>query len=108
MHPIIQAEVDEFEKDLKNTLLLFTDRAQAETTANWYARFFRAALHRAVEKAGKEVAEIKGCRYGCFCATCSLCDENTFIHCGNCVTGFPISLKSAVLSKLDTIINFKE
>lgn len=35
--------------------------------------------------------EKKGCRFGCLCKVCSLCDNTTFIHCGDCVIGKPMT-----------------
>jgi hypothetical protein len=32
-----------------------------------------------------ETEKIKGCRFGCYCKLCALCDEDTHIHCGDCV-----------------------
>lgn len=33
--------------------------------------------------------EKKHCTYNCFCPLCALCDEETHIHCGDCVMGKP-------------------
>lgn len=48
-------EVEEFEKSLTETLKMWTDDAQAETTANWYTEKFHHQLQKAREEERKQV-----------------------------------------------------
>ena len=50
----------------------------------------------------------KGCRYGCFCKLCGLCDEETFIHCGECVMRKPTTALPALAAELSALIEEQE
>lgn len=63
-------------------------------------RFITSLLHSREEEVKRIVEELKSCRFGCFCKLCGLCDEDTSIHCGECVMNKPISAKTEILSAL--------
>lgn len=99
MHPIIQAEVDEFREQLKNGEFTHLD---GEIIPEAFEHFLSAALHRAVEKSGKKIIG-KELKVG----------EEVYAESDN--RNMPFAerfgynlLRSLALSKLDTIINFKE
>ena len=41
-------------------------------------------------------SKMKSCRFMCYCNLCALCDEDTYIHCGNCVMKKPYSAISTL------------
>lgn len=96
MHPIIQAEVDELMKTLEK-METSENRFHCDNcrllTKITLEQFLSAALHRAIEKAGKEMVppeeQYSNEVYRAY--------TNGFNEC-----------RSDALSKLDTIINFKE
>lgn len=83
---------DEANLSLQPLLYLASD----EKLDNWNEA--AAGVYRQVYKICRSIAEktveamrVEGCRFGCYCALCALCDEDTHIHCSDCLMTKPIS-----------------
>jgi len=61
-------------------------QADPEELRDWLRLMAKSIAEKTVE-----AVRVKGCRFGCYCAVCALCDEYTHIHCSDCITAKPIS-----------------
>lgn len=67
---------------------------------SFHAETARLVWESALSAVQEAVEKMKGCRFGCFCSLCGLCDEETSIHCGDCVMGKPMSALSSVSERI--------
>jgi len=71
--------------------------------ANWWLEKMDSQRERLVEDVLAELSKIRGCRYGCYCKLCGLCDEDTSIHCSDCILEKPTRATSSIDSLISLL-----